>query len=269
VDTRPHLHCFHASCEQIRLETAQQIREALESAGYELEPPAKRSRMAPAAFSREKLAETLAGRDHVTLGWLARLSPLPTSPREMPTGRFLDQLYDPRLDKVLLFDEATESQGTGVWPADLGLDEWYESADGSWFLPQPIDGKWRMNPRTSRKTRRSAECITDWRFMVIESDTVPPADWVKVLTSLALPIVAIYSSGGRSLHALAKFRHPTKAAWESAMNEQWRTPLIELGADPASLTAVRLTRLPNSTRGENVQRLFWFNPAATSEPIMP
>ena len=48
--------------------------------------------------------------------------------------------------------------------------------------------------------------------------------------------------------------------------------LAAVGADPAAITAVRLSRLPGITRAEkpaphNLQRLLYLNPSPTAEPI--
>jgi hypothetical protein len=43
--------------------------------------------------------------------------------------------------------------------------------------------------------------------------------------------------------------------------------LVTLGADPKSLSAVRLTRLPGCRRGDQLQKLLYLNPAPRPKPI--
>src|SRR5258708_19408124 len=76
--------------------------------------------------------------------------------------------------------------------------------DGVWFLSNPVDGRSHFNPREETMSRRSEESITDFRHVVLESDCQPVEQWLRILVQIKLPIVSIASSGGKSLHALAK-----------------------------------------------------------------
>jgi hypothetical protein len=91
-----------------------------------------------------------------------------------------------------------------------------------------------------------------------------------------LRIAAIYSSGGRSVHALVKIDARTKAEWDSE-REAMKAALVILGADAGAMTAVRLTRLPGCYRGTgrgrpgsiggNLQKLLYINPDPPMRPI--
>ena len=88
-----------------------------------------------------------------------------------------------------------------------------------------------------------------------------PKLWMKMLTMCGLPIVAIYSSGGHSLHALVKEPCGDPASFKEVLREyKKRLPL--LGADPAAITHVRLPRLAGCTRGGRAQKLIFLNPKA-------
>lgn len=145
--------------------------------------------------------------------------------------------------------------------------------DGVWFLCQPVDGLWHPNPRAPRLpngelrlSRRSMESVTAWRYMVLESDEAPEPLWLNLLAQLPLPIVAIYRSGRRSVHALVRVRADSKAEWDAV--KRTLCPLLsKLGADPGALSAVRLTRLPGCYRGERLQELLYLNPSP--EPGLP
>ena len=90
---------------------------------------------------------------------------------------------------------------------------------------------------------------------------------------LPLPVVAIYSSGGKSIHALVAVDCASKAEFD-ACRDVLRAVLCPLGADGAAMTAVRLSRLPGCLRfgkrqaegykryeRPRLQRLVYLNPS--------
>jgi hypothetical protein len=89
-----------------------------------------------------------------------------------------------------------------------------------------------------------------------------PGLWLRFLAMVPLAIVAIYSSGGHSLHALVRVDQPDKPTFDTLLRENIKRTLPVIGADPGALTPVRLTRLPGCTRGGNEQRLIYLNPSA-------
>ena len=119
---------------------------------------------------------------------------------------------------------------------------------GAWFLANPVTGKWAPNGGVDRNgrpmlSRRSAPNVTSWRFLLLESDEVDPAVWMNVVAQLPLPIAAIYTSGGRSVHALVRLDARTQD--ELRMATEWLGPVLaKLGGDWKALSSVRLTRLP-------------------------
>lgn len=90
-----------------------------------------------------------------------------------------------------------------------------------------------------------------------------PGLWLRFLAMVPLAIVAIYSSGGHSLHALVRVDQPDKPTFDALLRENIKKTLPTVGADPGALTPVRLTRLPGCSRGGNEQRLIYLNPAAS------
>jgi hypothetical protein len=115
---------------------------------------------------------------------------------------------------------------------------------------------------------RAAECVTNWRHAVLETDVAPEDLWLKALCLLRLPIVAIYHSGGRGPHALINLGASTVQEWHERLNPH-REQLIRLGACSGTLTPIRLSRLPNCVRGETgrLQQLLYLAPNADSTPI--
>lgn len=89
-----------------------------------------------------------------------------------------------------------------------------------------------------------------------------PGLWLRFLAMIPLAITAIYSSGGHSLHALVRVDQPDKPTFDTLLRERIKKWLPVIGADPAALTPVRLTRLPGCTRGGRMQELVYLNPAA-------
>jgi len=199
-------------------------------------------------------------------------------PRGMSPGDFLEALFRPD-EKVLIFtDERSQGQfihwvgkGSYVLAASPGVPAKSSvlprgGDTGVFFLCQPVSGQWYANPRAPRMpngelrlSRRSAEAVTDWRYMVLESDEAPDDLWLNLLAQLPLPIAAIYTSGRRSIHALVRLRVDSKLEWDS-VKRQIAPLFTKLGADAGALSAVRLTRLPGCYRGSKLQELIFLNP---------
>ena len=215
-------------------------------------------------YQPDKLHKVAGHVGEVTPEWLKRISPVSTV--ISPAG-FLHQVYQPE-DKVLVFN-VFESQGCEIWSYGRALNHLREDCFGVWFLSNPIDGKCHWNPREQKYSRRSEESITAWKYAVIESDEAPKNLWLRVLVQLPLPIMAIYDSGGASIHALVAINAESKAEWDRVVRVELMPMLVTLGACPGSLTAVRLTRLPNCRRGQTgrMQELLYLNPRPTTAPI--
>jgi hypothetical protein len=179
------------------------------------------------------------------------------------------------------------TQGEAVWP-DEAVPK--TGRCGVWWLIQPVDGQYHPNPRTQTTSRRSEESVTRWPYMILESDDAPVMEWMAVLVQLPIRIVAIYSSGGRSVHALVRIDATTKLHWDAlvkgdelSVNESLAMGmrvLILNGADRGVLSAVRLSRLPGCYREGKIkdgkherftrpqlQKLLYLNPEPEARPI--
>lgn len=225
---------------------------------------------------------------HVDLVWLANRSAY--DPAEVSSDDFLRALYRSG-ERVVLFNEcnfkgAQITQGEAMWPDEKPLTT---GKYGVWYLPQPVDGEYHPNPRKEGHplSRRSEESCLQFPFLVLESDTAPVREWLGALVQFPLRIVAIYSSGGRSVHALVRVGAKTKREWDEIKNSL--APglrfMITNGLDKGVLSAVRLTRLPGAWREGKVaedaggrfvyqkferrqlQKLLYLNPAADARPI--
>jgi hypothetical protein len=69
------------------------------------------------------------------------------------------------------------------------------------------------------------------------------------------------------LHALLRVEAQSKASWDELVRGRLLPRLVQLGADPQALTAIRLTRLPNCYRGERLQELLYLDPSPDDDPI--
>ncbi len=131
---------------------------------------------------------------------------------------------------------------------------------GTWFLANPVDGKWHAT-EDGGSSCRSKEAVTDYRYAVIESDKADALHWLGMLATWRAPVAAIYTSGGRSIHALLRVDAESKAEWDACMTP-FKPQLAVLGADTNALTAVRLSRLPGCTRREKdgFQEIYYLDP---------
>jgi hypothetical protein len=143
------------------------------------------------------------------------------------------------------------------------LQRWVDgNTEGAWYLANPIDGELRDG------SFRSGANLTAHRHIVLESDGAPRDQWLAMLVQEPIPIVALTTSGNRSVHALVKIQAKNKVEFDK-IRDDYRKKYCPLGADPAAMSAVRLTRLPGVIRNDNwaVQQLLYLAPNATGEPI--
>jgi hypothetical protein len=214
-------------------------------------------------FDPKRLRE-MAGkwRELVNVEWLSNRSAFDVS--TVGPRRFLDALY--QFGEMVLVFDVFESQGQAFWPND---ELPTCGKDGVWFLAQPVNGQSLPNPRTGKMSRRSMESVTAFRYLVLESDQADMSDWLGLLVQLPLRIEAIYTSGGKSVHALVRVDCRTHREWEEYVRGMM--PTLNLlgmaGVDPKALTSVRLTRLPGCLRGDRMQKLLYLRPGAEVRPI--
>jgi hypothetical protein len=217
-----------------------------------------------------KMAVETANRisTEVTPEWLKERSPLRV---DSTLDEYLSGIFHAG-EKVRIFTRY-RSQG-GSWPnPKVDVLRFSRTAwkDGVWFLNNPIDGQKHFNPREKKYSWRSQEAVTDWRHAVLECDHEPKEVWrpiwLKILVQLPLPILSLTDSGNISVHAVIRVPCKTKEEWDRYKGEKL-LPLVKIGADAQALTAIRLTRAPNCWRGQQCQKLLYFNPEADGTPII-
>jgi hypothetical protein len=216
-------------------------------------PAAEAGRAAGKCYDEAALRRLAAGAEKIDMVWLANRSEV--DPALVDSDSFLRRLFRPGERVVIFTDE--RSQGQAVWP-DEPVPR--AGARGMWFLIQPVTGQAVRVPRLKGPSRRAEECVTSWRYALIESDDAPVGLWLRWLVKLRLPVAAIYSSGGRSVHALVKVDAASKGDWDRLVGPL-KASLRHVGADPGAMTGVRLSRLPGQWRAEKGmwQRLLYVN----------
>jgi len=218
-------------------------------------------------FNLQTLQRIAAKATGIDEPWLATKSPVAIESATAAT--FLDSLYQPG-ENVIVFTEC-KSKGQVVYEVGHPAELPSEGPEGVWFLTNPVDGIEHLN-EDGKMSRRSKEAVTAWRYLVLECDHEEKypgvnALWLAAMVQLPLKISAICTSGGKSIHALVRLDASTKEEWD-AMRDKIKPILVPLGADPAAMTAVRLSRLPQTLRGKAPQRLLYLNPQPTEQPIL-
>ena len=204
-----------------------------------------------------------------TEAWWMERSPIDV--RGLTAAGFLEALFLPG-ERVLVFTDMrsqgdflyevgrggfrlSAERGVKAVPSDLPA----RAPDGVWFLNQPVTGQWLPNAE-KKYSRRSEGNVTRWCHLVVESDSAPGDEWLRFLAIWPeTRIRAVYSSGGRSWHALLQVNYAAKAEMDVDLAAAKKS-LPVVGADGRALTAVRLTRLPFCKRGMREQRLIYLAP---------
>ncbi len=284
----PGVYCFHSSCEDATGAASYTLRRALWDrikpvVGTRATTATTRRAVAPKpVFDPFKLERIALKLDGIDAEWLALRSP--KRPDNRTPASFLLELYRPG-ESVVVFDRF-HSQGQAIWthhapPFDARELDTFRTGKkrGVWFLANPVTGGYAATGE-GKSSRRSWRTVTSWRYLVLESDEAKPEHWLAVLAQMQLPIAAIYTSGGKSIHALVRLDAESKAEWDAA-RARMMPFFVTLGADRKALSAVRLTRLPccdrlgtDDTDGAyhafdkpRLQRLLFLDPSPLPAPI--
>jgi hypothetical protein len=228
--------------------------------------------------------------------WLMARSPY--DPRKLQPGHLLDLLYDAD-DKVMVFC-TMQSRGDymrwrGAWymlgktPQEKAVKAEQVppgSREGMIHLVQPVDGKWHPKLGGVELSRRTKASVMSYPYLLLESDEAPPQLWLNALVQLALPIVSITRSAGRSIHALVRVGVQTRDEWDDCVSAV-RDSMARIGCDSQALKNPMVNcRLGNTWRegkmmgggkerkfqafsyGRSNQRLLYCNPTAGMLPIL-
>jgi hypothetical protein len=144
-------------------------------------------------------------------------------------------------------------------------------------LPPSPAGYWlRMNPCRATGSGQGG-AITDadviaLRFALVEIDGLPLDLQLALLARLPLPIAALITSGGRSIHAWVRVDAQAADEYKQA-TAQLLGLLARFGVDGKNKNPSRLSRLPGVTRtiggdADGMQDLLFLNPNPTHQSIL-
>lgn len=114
---------------------------------------------------------------------------------------------------------------------------------GAWIRFNPLDGKGVKN-----------ENVTEYRYALVESDSMPIAQQNAVMRELELPIAVLVYSGGKSLHAIVKIDAPNYEEYRKRVDYLYKVCKENgLEIDRQNRNPSRLSRMPGVIRGEHKQ----------------
>ena len=137
-----------------------------------------------------------------------------------------------------IIDELRKSNGdVGMVLGDPNVEM------GAWIRFNPLDGKGITN-----------ENVVDYRYSLVESDSMSIEQQYEVLKKLELPIAILVHSGGKSLHAIVKVNAQNYPQYQERVDYLYK--IVEkngLKIDRQNKNPSRLTRLPGFERNGKKQ----------------
>jgi RecA-family ATPase len=137
-------------------------------------------------------------------------------------------------------------QELGKCKGDLGavLGD-YKPEAGAWIRFNPLDGKGVKN-----------ENVTDFRYALVESDTIGIDRQNTIVRELELPVAALVHSGGKSLHAIVKIEAGSYNEYRKRVDYLYGVCKKNgLDIDAQNKNPSRLSRMPGIVRNGNKQFL--------------
>ena len=129
----------------------------------------------------------------------------------------------------------------------------YNPAVGAWIRFNPLDGKGVKN-----------ENITEYRYALVESDSMDIASQNAVIRELELPVACLVYSGGKSLHAIVRVDAGSYEEYRARVDYLYKVCAKNgLDIDKQNRNPSRLSRMPGVVRGEHKQFLVDTNIGAT------
>ncbi|HEX3444780.1 MAG TPA: hypothetical protein VHS80_08675 [Chthoniobacterales bacterium] len=179
-----------------------------------------------------------------------------------------------RIDRNVAGSEKATPVGAGVTHT---VQQWGELIKSRKERPTPA-GVWiRMNPVTETGSGKAGahtdDDVTDYRFVLIEFDSIPLEIQLSLLCSLYWPVAMICSSGGKSYHAWILSGCTDRESYDRKTESIYRE-LAKFKVDPSNANPSRYSRLPGVKReigavGSGEQKIIYLNPKASLEhPIL-
>lgn len=125
---------------------------------------------------------------------------------------------------------------------------------GAWIRFNPLDGKGVHDNN-----------VTDYRYALVESDEISIKKQYTIYQELELPIIALVTSGGKSLHAIVKIEAEDYKQYRNRVDFLYDVCKKNgLSIDKQNRNPSRLSRLPGVRRNGIAQRLIDTNIGKTS-----
>ena len=125
----------------------------------------------------------------------------------------------------------------------------YNVAGGAWIRFNPLDGNGVKN-----------ENVIDFRYALVESDSLAPGKQKSIMEQLELPIVAMVHSGNKSIHAIVHIDAASYDEYRRRVDYLYKICNQNgLKVDVADRNPSRLSRLPGVRRGNKKQWLITTN----------
>ncbi len=122
----------------------------------------------------------------------------------------------------------------------------YDPEVGAWIRFNPLDGRGVGNAN-----------VTEYRYALVESDTLPVEKQLGMIRSMNLPCAAIVSSGGKSVHAIVRVDAGRDFDLYRRRVEELYAWVRRQGFEPdaQNKNPSRLSRLPGANRRGHAQEL--------------
>lgn len=121
----------------------------------------------------------------------------------------------------------------------------YNESAGAWIRFNPLDGKGVKN-----------ENVTDFKYALVESDTMDLEQQAAVMRELELPIACMVYSGGKSIHAIVKIYAGSYEEYRNKVDYLYKVcDQNGLQIDKQNRNPSRLSRMPGVIRKGKKQYL--------------
>lgn len=188
--------------------------------GKEVKEPLNWNPVAELITYLETLFDSTENVGYVTKTWLKDEKYLPTQGCwDRTAGKLIQQLNNCK--------------------GDIGavLGDYNEEA-GAWIRFNPLDGKGCKNQN-----------VTDFKYALVESDSMAIEEQNAVLRELELPIACLVHSGGKSLHAIVKIEAADMKEYRKRVDYLYNICKKNgLDVDTQNRNPSRLSRMPGITR---------------------
>ena len=119
----------------------------------------------------------------------------------------------------------------------------YKQEVGAWIRFNPLDGKGVKN-----------ENVTEYRYALVESDSMPLEQQNAIIRELELPVAALVYSGGKSIHAIVKIDASNYEEYRKRVDYLYKVCKQNgLEIDKQNRNPSRLSRMPGVERNGRKQ----------------